>query len=46
MILALKSGPKVPLLTLVPACPQQTILMSDLVRCENPLQMWPFGALF
>ncbi len=32
-----KSGLKVTLLPLGPPCPLQTILLSDLVGCDNPL---------
>jgi hypothetical protein len=38
-VLAWKSGLKVPLLPLGPSCPLQTILLSDLVGCDNSLQM-------
>jgi hypothetical protein len=36
--LAWKSGLKVPLLPLGHSCPLQTILLSDLVGCDSPLQ--------
>ncbi len=38
-MLARKSGLKVSLLYLGPACPLQIILLSDLVGCDNPLQI-------
>ncbi len=37
--MAFKSGLKVPLLTLGPSCPLQTILLSDLLGCGSPLQI-------
>ncbi len=36
---AWKSGLKAPLLPLEPSCPLQTILLSDLVRCDSPLEL-------
>jgi hypothetical protein len=38
LVLAWKSGLKVYLLPLGPSCPLQTILLSDLVGCDSPLQ--------
>jgi hypothetical protein len=38
-VLAWKSGLKVHLLPLGPSCPLQTILLSDLVKCDSPLQI-------
>ncbi len=39
LVLAWKSGLKVPFLTLGCSCPLQTILVSDLVGCDSPLQI-------
>jgi hypothetical protein len=39
LVLAWKAGLKVPFLPLELSCPLQTILLSDLVGCENPLQI-------
>jgi hypothetical protein len=39
LVLAWKSGLKVPLLPLGRSCPMKTILLSDLVRCDSPLQI-------
>jgi hypothetical protein len=39
IVLVWKSGLKVPLLHLGPSCLLQTILLSDLVRCDSPLQI-------
>ncbi len=39
LVKAWKSGLKVPLLLLGPSCPLQTILLSDLVGCDSPLQI-------
>ncbi len=39
LVLAWKSGLKVPLLPLGPSCPLQTILMNDLFGCDSPLQI-------
>jgi hypothetical protein len=39
VVLAWKSGLKVPLLPLGRSCPLQTILLSDLVGCDIPLQI-------
>jgi hypothetical protein len=39
LVLAWKSGLKMPFLTLWCSCPLQTILLSDLVRCDSPLQI-------
>jgi hypothetical protein len=38
-VLARKSGLKVPLLPLGPSCPLQTILLSDLLGFDSPLQL-------
>jgi hypothetical protein len=38
LVLAWKSGLKVPLLPLGCSCPLQTILLSDLVGCDSTLQ--------
>jgi hypothetical protein len=38
VVLAWKSGLKVPFLPLGRPCPLQTILLSDLVGCDSPLQ--------
>jgi hypothetical protein len=37
--MAWKSGRKVPFLPLGRSCPLQTILLSDLVGCDSPLQI-------
>ena len=37
--MAWKSGLKVPFLPLGHSCPLQTILLSDLVGCDSPLQI-------
>ncbi len=37
--MAKKSGLKVPFLLLGRSCPLQTILLSDLVECDSPLQI-------
>ncbi len=39
LVLALKSGVKVPLLSFARSCLLQTILLSDLVGCDSPLQV-------
>ena len=39
LVLAWKSGLKVPFLPLGRSCPLQTILLSDLVGCDSPLQI-------
>ncbi len=39
LVLARKSGPKVPFLPLGRSCPLQTILLRDLVGCDSPLQI-------
>ncbi len=39
LVLAQKSGLKVPFLVLRRSCPLQTILLSDLVGCDSPLQI-------
>jgi hypothetical protein len=38
-VVAWKSGLKVPFLPLGRSCPQQTILLNDLVGCDCPLQI-------
>jgi hypothetical protein len=39
LVLVWKSGLKKPFLSLGRSCPQQTILLSDLVGCDRPLQI-------
>jgi hypothetical protein len=39
LVLAWKSGLKVSFLPLGRFCPLQTVLLSDLVGCDSPLQM-------
>ncbi len=39
LVLACKSGLRVPLLPVRPSCPLQTILLRDLVGCDRPLQI-------
>jgi hypothetical protein len=39
LVLAWKTGHNVPLLPLGLSCPLQTILLSDLVGCDSPLQI-------
>ncbi len=46
LVLAWKSGLRVPFLPLGRSCPLQTILLGDLVRSDSPVQIViPFGAL-
>jgi hypothetical protein len=40
LVLAWKSGRKLPFLPLGRSCPLQTILLGDLVRCDSPLPIW------
>jgi hypothetical protein len=37
LVMAWKSGLKVPFLPLGHCCPLQTILLSDLIGCDSPL---------
>ncbi len=39
LVLAWKSNLKMPILAFGPSCPLQTILLSDLVGCDSPLQI-------